>query len=695
MNLGELKNDIAYMKNNKRLMRVNKLLANKKMLLLACLFFSFILFTAVNYLIVSVPKLIGHLSGEEQTFSLLNAFDYSKIIDYYIVYLLVLILIVALNLRIIYLMRISYKDNNIGQKGTARFTLLEEVKAQYKEIDEKDTLIKESGGIPVCMHENNIYIDDSPVNNLIIGITRSGKGEMLVFPMIDIYSRAENKASLIITDPKLELYSSSRDTLIKRGYDVKLINLVEPLKSSGFNPLNLIVEAYKNEDYMAAEMLCNSFTATIFTSSDSGGESSPFFTEASKGLTSALILALIDEKKKEDRLEDVNMYSVVQILIELTSHKDPKDPEKTMLDVYFNNRPAGDKAKSKYAVVQTGSDRTKGNVYSTTLSKLTIFTYEEIAKMTAVNNIDMKAVGFSDKPTAIFIGIPDYDSSNHYIASIFIRQLYFVLAKSANLSEKAKCEREVIFILDEFGNLPPIEGMENIITVCLGRNIKFNLVIQSYAQIKKLYGESSDTIIGNCGNQIYIQSADKETAMHFSELIGSETITNVNRSGERMKLNKTITEMYEERPLLNKTELQELKTGECVVKRIMKRKDLKGNDIVPHAIFNTGSTRFKFRYEYLLDSFPNRSIAELDLDEANKYINLNKGLLFSDNSKCTFVSELKNSKEIEELLIKHKLVKSVKDLTIKECETLVSVAFLELKIITKDERATIINLLEN
>ncbi len=76
------------------------------------------------------------------------------------------------------------------------------------------------------------------------------------------------------------------------------------------------------------------------------------------------------------------------------------------------------------------------------------------------------------------------------------------------------------FLLDEFGNMPAIEGMSNIITVCLGRNIRFNLIIQAYSQLKQKYGDDSDTIIGNCGNQIYILTTDKNTANHFSEMLG-------------------------------------------------------------------------------------------------------------------------------------------------------------------------------
>ena len=106
-----------------------------------------------------------------------------------------------------------------------------------------------------------------------------------------------------------------------------------------------------------------------------------------------------------------------------------------------------------------------------------------------------------NKPKAVFMVTPDYDKSNHFLTSVFVNQLYYVLAKEASISETGKCDKEVIFLLDEFGNMPPIEGLESIITVCLGRGIRFNLIIQAYSQLEDLYGKNSKTIEGNCGNR--------------------------------------------------------------------------------------------------------------------------------------------------------------------------------------------------
>ena len=128
-----------------------------------------------------------------------------------------------------------------------------------------------------------------------------------------------------------------------------------------------------------------------------------------------------------------------------------------------------------------------------------------------------------------------------------------------------------------------------------------------YAQVKKLYGDDAETIMGNCGNQIFILTNDDNTAENFSKNLGTETILTAQRSGSKLDRKKHFTENTEERRLLNMNQLEELMPGECVVKRVMKRVDRKGRRIRPTPIFNSveSGKRFLYRYEYLTDSFPN------------------------------------------------------------------------------------------
>lgn len=208
------------------------------------------------------------------------------------------------------------------------------------------------------------------------------------------------------------------------------------------------------------------------------------------------------------------------------------------------------------------------------------------------------------KPTAIFMILPDYDASNHVIASIFVRQLYFVLADNASRTRGIKCHRRVRFILDEFGNMPAIEGMESIITVCLGRNISFDLFVQDYAQLNSKYGEkAAETIKSNCGNHIYILTTSEATAKEISQKLGTTTIFGKDKSYGQGELKSNVSEKLEDKPLLDATQLLQLREGETVVLRPLKRQDKARNRVRAYPIFNRGDTALKYRYEYLSDDF--------------------------------------------------------------------------------------------
>lgn len=677
-----------------RLMDINDKLTNPKVFTGIYAAFSLLFLFAVNFAIAGIKKLSStvHIAADGISVDKTAVNPFIPCIPLGLFAILMLFLIVGYVI-FAYKLKVSYGRLDVGQHGTSRWTSRDEIKRQYKQIPDSKERFKGYGGFPIAREGNTLFIDDTPVNNLLIGMTRSGKGEIFVFPLIDIYSRAEYQPSMIITDPKLELAPASIPTLCKRGYDYHIINLIDPEYSSGFNPLHLIKEQYKAGDVADAQLLCQSFCATIF-SPDSAGENK-FFEDNSISLLTALILAAIEDCLEADRLENakrkfqtmrenakrkeealkrlseseatlyrlqqqikilisenpaatdmmlaaeigvteaeiikarkadeiklsyvektftettenerkINLFSIVNTFATLSSVTLAKG--KNMLDIYFDERPEGNVAKLLYASTGAAGEKTKGSVYSNMLSALKIFTYDNIAKLTAKSTIDLKRVGFGAKPVAIFIGMPDYDSSNYFLISTFISQLYLTLARMATHSPTGKCGRQVVFILDEFGNFPEIKDVDHFLNVGLGRNIYFNLILQSYLQLENIYGEKQGKIIKEaCGNSIYILTNSSETTKEFSEELGNETITAVNRTGKLFSLSKERTEMQQERPLLNAKELTELLPGEVIVNRL-KRTDLEGGGVKSHPIANMGEDKMLYRYQYLIDDFPSGNI---------------------------------------------------------------------------------------
>ncbi|MEH6944797.1 type IV secretory system conjugative DNA transfer family protein [Bacillus sp. JJ722] len=689
-------------------------LATKKVLMvLSALLFVLSLLIA-NFILFMFKDLFSSIANDgldPQPFSFkLSSFFEMPISDYPIYYCIAFVISGLFVLRFIYLVRTNYKDLNQEQKGSSRFTTEEELKKQYKAVPERKQHYKGNGGVVISRLGNQIFIDDSPVNNLIIGTTRSGKGETFVFPCIDVYSRAEFQPSLILNDPKGELFTASRDTLIERGYHIEVLNLQNPMESMSYNLLQLVKEAYKEGDYSTAQALCKTLTHTLYYNPNA---KDPFWQQCAMSLCNAMILAITDKCIREGQEEKITMYTVANMLSDLGSQEvlDDEGFPQNALDIYFQSLPSDSVAKMQYATSNFSKGTTRGGIFTQTMNALSIFTFDEIAKMTSENSLDLTRIGFGkqikgtgkpnqritltiagkeetvktnsvglfelhfkhsakigdsielrqgeeklvvriwsiqeengvvdfeviqessnlkinsivlfEKPTAIFMITPDYDSSNHVIASIFIRQLYFVLAKYASLSRGGKCHREVVFLLDEFGNMPSIEGMANIITVCLGRNIRFNLIIQAYSQLKNKYGDDAPTIDGNCGNTIYILTNDQETADKISKKLGDKTINSLSRNGQGFSLDKNKTEGVDGRPLLTASELKGLQEGESVVLRVIKRTDQNRNRITAYPIFNTDKTRLKYRWEYLAKEFDtDKSILDIDIPSLHENLDI-------------------------------------------------------------------------
>lgn len=709
-------------------------LANYRFLIPFFILYQFLTILIINLLIgriLQIDKLLKSKLQYQIPFNgdtLLSELFSFKINDYKIVYIIGLIVGLYTGFKTCYKLHSSFKNLAKGQKGTSRFATSKEIQEQYKAVPEKTERYEGSGGVLVSRtnyshiqkkllgKKDVLFVDDSPVNNVIIGATRSGKGENFIIPTIDVYSRAEKQPSLILNDPKGELAGASFETLKKRGYHVEVLNLLNPLESMSYNPLQLIIDAYKSGDYSEAQKLCNTLTYSLYMSKGGGGKD-PFWDLSASSLVNAIILAICDRCIAEGTEHKITMYEVAGMLSRLGSDNyEVGDEEKNALDEYFKSLPPQSAAVNQYSTSNFAKGNTRASIFASAMAKLTIFTFDELAKMTSKNSFNFERVGFGekklkgktvtnarvtvifcdgsteettsnhlglfeipvasfdlvgkgkkitietrspdttsvtviemlnrnvdtqvcsffyrkssnvsisevvyfDKPIAVFMVVPDYDSSNHVIASIFVRQLYFVLAKKATLIG-GKCPREVVFMLDEMGNMPAIEGFTNIITVCLGRNIRFNLIFQDYAQIEALYGKGEATIRGNCGNQIYILSNDLTTKQRFSKLLGEKTQMTYSRSGDRLSTKKSISEGVESRPLLYPDELN-FQEGETVVSRVIKRRDLKGRKITPYPIFNTGFNVLKYRYEYLADDFDtSKSFTAVPIVSLHKDVNL-------------------------------------------------------------------------
>ena len=660
------------MKESDRMLKGNVLLEKPQWVLMLTLAAEFLLLVVLHVLVNTFIRFCkGHLT---------DCFSWSCLTTFYPalapVYIFLVIVAIAVAILNVYRFRNAFRSLEAGQKGTSRFTTMEEIKEQYPAVSEipqknEDGSIKRipgNGGLPVASKDGYMYLDESATNALILAITRAGKGEVFSLRMLDSYSRSEKQPSLIILDMKFDLRKMCTKAFQDRGYEVMSINLENPMRGVGYNPLYLITRYYQQGRDSDAELLCKAFAYPHFASA--GGKSDDnsdfFLSNATSALVATIMAHTVDclrqdkrenaklamqyltkrqayeqlteeEKKKANQSyeelrkektfvqcvleakvipDDVpfevqetnarknNMASVMNMFTNLAGETAGKN--KTKLDEYFDLRGRFDRARAVYSSINVSGDKTKGSIFSQMLTKLSQYTFGGMEQLTRESTFSPEELGFGKKPIALFLQVPFYDRSKDAIAISMIDQLYQANARACVQSPSGKCDRRIIFHLDEVAQFPPIENLDSKLSICLGLNMAFNLIIQTDAQLTLKYGEAAKIIKGNCGNQVYLQTSEEETAKLFSSLLGSKTITNVNRVGTRFALNKSYTETLEERPLLNPRELMDLEEGENVVLRTMYRRDMQGNKIKPRPIFNSRKEgrAFLYRYQYLQEYFP-------------------------------------------------------------------------------------------
>ena len=647
------------LKDKGRVMKLEYLLSNNYTIIAVVVIVDILVVLAIALVLGMISSLPGILSGVTDAGKLISVKSIVSVLSGITVggAAVGLLLLAVIDVFLVYKIKVSWSDKaiNVGQRGTDRFTTEDEIKDQYTAIEPLFTPYKGDPGILISRIGNTFYIDQMVVNNLLIGITRSGKGETEVKTSIEIYSRAENQPSLIVNDQKIELYKTFAPILRERGYKVYLLNASNPLLSMGFNLIGLAVQYYKKKDYDTAEQVTNSLAHSFFNVDEAVGDM-VFFTASASALFSAMCLAAMqdafeaDERENNTRYErwkkldeesrkahpfryrndnekTVNLYSMIVNFGQLVSRPVNKDGSRTLLDVYFESRPDNDRARLKYLNTEVAPGKTKSSIFSEMLRNLESFTLRNVGRMTAESTIEFSEIGFGKQPVAIFLATPSYDTYLHKIPTIFIRQMYFALGKICD-DHKGKCDRQVKVIFDEAGNMPPVDLMDTMTTMGLGQNISFDLYLQNYEQLDNLYGKDmARTISGNCGNHFYLQTSSEDTAELFSHMLGNRSVIDVQRAGGKLGLNKYYTESVIERPLLLPNELMQLQEGEIAIFRRSKRRDRAGNSIRPLPIFNSRENGRYLWYFYQYapeDKFPNpNEVSLIDVcTDSRKQINL-------------------------------------------------------------------------
>ena len=392
--------------------------------------------------------------------------------------------------------------------------------ANEKEIKKEEQLsvvnpsmeTSDVAGIPLINNGSEIWVDNGEYHNLFIGSTGSGKTEMLVQPMVKIL--AKHGESMIITDPKGEIYQNNANELRERGYNIVLLNFRDPQKGNCWNPLTLPYSLYKEGDKDKANELLDDLAKNILYDAENKSND-PFWENTSADYFAGLSLALFDDAKEEEiNLNSINVMTTV-------GEEKIKGTNTIYMKEYFSTKDVGSPAYINVASTLTAPQETKGSILSVFKQKIKLFSSREnLSEMLSHSDFDMKDIG--RKKTAVFLVIQDEKTTYHSLVTIFIKQCYETLIGVAQ-ENGGKLPYRTNFILDEFANMPPLKDVTTMVTAARSRKIRFNFIIQNFAQLSSVYGkEDGDTIKGNCGNLIYLISSELAALEEISKLCGEK-----------------------------------------------------------------------------------------------------------------------------------------------------------------------------
>ena len=434
---------------------------------------------------------------------------------------------------------------DVGAKkndGYARWAKKNEVKKQLKLVDPK-AYTADAAGLVVINEGNKIWVDDGEAHNIIIGATGSGKTQAVVFPMVQ--SLAKKGESMIITDPKGEIYEQTGTMLKERGYNIVLLNFRSPQNGNSWNPMGLPYQLYKEGNTDKAIELLDDLALNILYE-EKNGNADPFWEKSAADYFTGLALGLFEDAKEEEiNLNSMNLMSSL-------GEERFGGPNNNYIKEYFNSKDPSRPAYVNASGTVFSAEDTKQGVLSTFKQKVKLFSSRDnLSEMLSYSDFDMKEVGRGK--TAVFMIVQDEKKTLHPLATIFIKQIYETLIDVAQESG-GKLPFRTNFILDEFANMPPLKDVTTMVTAARSRLIRFTFIIQNYAQLTQVYGkENAETIKGNC-NITYLISSELQALEELSKLCGEK------KSKDKDKTAST--------PLVTVSDLQRLQQYETITLRL-------------------------------------------------------------------------------------------------------------------------------
>ena len=328
----------------------------------------------------------------------------------------------------------------------------------------------------------------------------SGAGKSATYSKPNAYQML---GSYVFTDPKGELYDDTAGYLKSHGYDIKVLNLVNPANSDGYNPL-----AHINSE-LDVDVIANT---VVKGQKSEGGSSDPYWDDMAEMLLKALIYYLIAARPPEEQ----NLASCAE-MVRAASNNGGSNLLSDMINVLPYDHPA----RMYYKSVELASDKTYSSILSSLQSKLGKFDSKEIAEVTSTDTINFEDI--ANKKTALYVISSDTHTAYDFLLTIFFSQMIQQLYDFAD-KNGGKLKIPCFFILDEFANIGKIPDFDKKISTSRSRKISFSVILQNLDQLEAIYEKSHETIVGNCDTHVFLGSNSYKTVEYFSKALGEKTI---------------------------------------------------------------------------------------------------------------------------------------------------------------------------
>ena len=469
-------------------------------------------------------------------------------------------------------------------KGYSRWAKDKEIKEELERVEITQKNAK-AAGVPILLSQDEMWVDNGEYHSLVIGATGSGKTQTVILPMV--HSLAKAKESMIITDPKGEIYEKTSNMLRARGYQILLLNFRDPQNGNAWNPMSLPYQIYKEGNQDKAIELLDDLALNILYD-DSNKNADPFWEKTSADYFSGVALGLFEDAKEDE----ININSISLA----TTVGEEKFGGSTYIKEYFAAKDPSSAAAINASSTIMAPNETKGSILSVFKQKVKLFaSRENLSEMLSHSDIDLESIG--EKPTAVFIVIQDEKKTYHSLVTILLKQIYETLISVAQ-KHGGQLPVRTNFLLDEFANMPPLKDVTTMITAARSRRVRFTMIIQNFAQLDDVYGkEEAETIRGNCGNIIYLITTELKALEEISKMCGEE------KSKKDEKTSST--------PLVTVSDLQRMKQFEVIILRM--RKQPFKTKFTPYFKLNWGT-------KYPPATYPTRKKEEVHTFDIKEYV---------------------------------------------------------------------------